>query len=53
MKNIYDLTEEDMEEYFINKGSKKFHALQLFNFLYEKRIKNIEEVTTIKKEMIK
>ena len=52
MKNIYDLTEEDMEEYFINKGSKKFHALQLFNFLYEKRIKNIEEVTTIKKEML-
>ena len=52
MKNIFDLTVEDLEEYFINKGSKKFHALQLFNFLYEKRIKNIEEVTTIKKELL-
>lgn len=52
MKNIFDLTVEDLEDYFINKGSKKFHALQLFNFLYEKRIKNIEEVTTIKKELL-
>ena len=38
MKNIYGLTLEDMEEYFVSMGSKKFHAGQLFTRLYEKRI---------------
>ena len=52
MKNINDLTLKELEEYFINKGSKKFHALQLFNFLYEKKIKSLTEVTTIKKDFL-
>lgn len=52
MKNIYGLTLEEMEEYFLGIGSKKFHALQLFTWLYEKRIKSYEEVTNIKKEVL-
>lgn len=52
MKNIYGLTLEDLESYFLSKGSKKFHALQLFIWLYEKKIKCLDEVTNIKKEMI-
>ena len=35
MKNIYGLTLEEMEAYFLENGSKKFHALQLFGWLYE------------------
>ena len=52
MKNIYGLTLEDMEDYFISIGSKKFHADQLFSWLYEKRIESYEEVTNIKKDLI-
>ena len=52
MKNIYGLTMENMENYFVEIGSKKFHAKQLFSWLYEKRIKSYDEVTDIKKELI-
>ena len=41
-----------MEDYFISNNSKKFHADQLFNWLYEKRINSYDEVTNIKKEML-
>ncbi len=50
--NIYNLTREELEEYFISHDSKKFHANQLFSWLYEKRISSIFEVTDIKKEML-
>ncbi len=52
MRNIYGLSLEDLEEYFLSVGDKKFHALQLFSWLYEKRIHSFDEVTDIKKEMI-
>lgn len=52
MKNIYGLTLEEMEEYFLTNDSKKFHALQLFTWLYEKRVESYEEITNIKKEML-
>ncbi len=52
MKNIYGLTIEEIEDYFIKMGSKKFHALQLFSWLYEKRIESFTDVTNIKKELI-
>ena len=52
MKSIYDLTKKDLEEYFLSIGSKKFHADQLFDWLYIKRIKNLDEVTNIKKEIL-
>ena len=52
MKNVYGLTIEEMEEYFLSIGSKKFHAGQLFSWLYEKRIESYEEVTNIKKEVL-
>lgn len=52
MKNIYDLTYEEMEEYFLNIGSKKFHAMQLFTWLYEKRVESYSKVTNIKKELL-
>ena len=51
MENIYSLTLEDMEKYFLSNGSKKFHAKQLFEWLYVKRIKSIDEATTISCEL--
>jgi 23S rRNA (adenine2503-C2)-methyltransferase len=50
--NIYGLTLEEMENLFLEMGSKKFHALQLFTWLYEKRIEDYSEITNIKKELI-
>ena len=52
MRNIYDLTREEMENIFIEIGSKKFHGDQLFSWLYEKRISSYSMVTNIKKEIL-
>ncbi len=50
--SIYDLTKEELENYFIGHGEKKFHADQLFSWLYEKKIKSFSEVTDIKQEFL-
>ena len=50
--NIYNLTRDEMEEYFVSHGSRKFHADQLFSWLYEKRISSILEITNIKKDIL-
>ena len=52
MKSIYGMTRKELEEYFIKIGSKKFHADQLFSWLYEKRISSYDQVTNIKKDML-
>ena len=49
--NIYNLTLEQLETYFINKGDKKFRAKQIYEWLYQKRVKSFEEMDNIKKEM--
>ena len=51
--NIYNLTRDEMEEYFVSHGSRKFHADQLFSWLYEKRISSISEITNIDKDVCK
>ena len=52
MSNIYGYPLEELEEYFLDHGSKKFHALQLFDWLYIKRVKSFSEMSNIKKEML-
>ena len=52
MRNIYGLTLEEMEQYFLEHDSKKFHALQLFLWLYDKRVESMDEMTNIKKELL-
>ena len=52
MKSIYDLTKEEMENYFVEIGSKKFHGDQLFSWLYEKRISSYSMITNIKKDLL-
>lgn len=51
MNNIYGFTREKLEEYFLSIGEKKFKALQVFEWLYEKKNSNVEEWSNIKKEM--
>lgn len=52
MKNIYGLSLSDLEDYFLTIGSKKFHAKQLLDWLYIKRIENFFEATNISKELL-
>ena len=51
MKNIYGIKRTDLEEYFISNGNKKYKALQVFEWLYEKRVKSFKEMTNIKKDI--
>ena len=47
MRNIYDLTLKELENYFISINDKKFRAVQVYDFLYKKRVKSIDEMTNI------
>ena len=51
--SIYDLTLEELIEYFINNNDKKFYATELFSWLYnkDKRIISFDDATNIKKEV--
>ena len=53
MKNIYGITFEELENYFIEKNDKKFKAVQIFDWVYKKRIKNFNEMRNVSKETIK
>lgn len=48
MKNIYDYTLEELEEYFISINEKKFKAVQVFEWLYKKRVKDFDSMSNIK-----
>lgn len=50
MKSIYDLDIEELEEYFLSINDKKFHADQLFSWLYQKKTNDLSDMTNIKKE---
>ncbi len=52
MKNIYNYTLEDLENYFLNINEKKFKAKQIYDWLYVKRVSTFDEMTNIKKELI-
>ena len=47
MKNIFGLTLEDLEEYFLSICEKKFKATQVFEWLYIHKKWNINEVKTL------
>lgn len=50
--NIYDYSIEQLEQYFLEKGEKKFKATQVFEWLYRKRVTSFEEMTNLKKDLI-
>lgn len=52
MKNIYGMTVEKLENYFLTIGQKKFKAIQVYEWLYRKRIESFDEMSNIKKEVI-
>ncbi|MBR1679260.1 MAG: 23S rRNA (adenine(2503)-C(2))-methyltransferase RlmN [Bacilli bacterium] len=50
--NIYGITREKLEEYFLGIGEKKFKAIQILEWFYQKRVHSFEECSNIKKEVI-
>ena len=52
MKNIYGLTLNELEQEIIDLGEKKFKALQIYDWLYKKRVSSFDEMTNLKKELI-
>lgn len=52
VENVYNLTLQDWEEYFVNKGEKKFKGSQVFDWLYRKRVTSFDEMTNIKKDIL-
>lgn len=51
MKNIYGIKRIDLEEYFLSISEKKFKALQVFEWLYEKRVSSFDDMSNLKKEV--
>lgn len=52
MKNIYDLTVDDLKKYFISIGLKPFRAIQVYEWLYRFHVRSFDLMTNIKKEVI-
>lgn len=50
--NIYSLSRKDLENYFENINEKKYKALQVYDWLYKKRVNSFEKMTNIKKDII-
>ncbi|MBR3363084.1 MAG: 23S rRNA (adenine(2503)-C(2))-methyltransferase RlmN [Bacilli bacterium] len=50
--NIFNLSMEDLENYFLNIGEKKFKAVQVYDWLYKKRVNSFDKMTNIKKNII-
>lgn len=51
MKNIYGVTFNQLEDYFISINDKKFRATQVYDWLYKKRVKSFDDMPNIKKEI--
>ena len=51
MKNIFSMTKQQLENYFININDKKFRATQIYEFLYKKRIYDVNNMNNIGKSI--
>ena len=51
MKNLYDYPKDELEKYFLSINEKKFKAVQVFEWLYEKRNNEVNSWSNIKKDV--
>lgn len=49
MKNIFSIPYEDLENYFLSINDKKYRATQLYDYLYKKRIYDINNMSNLSK----
>ena len=50
--NIYGMSRLKLEEYFISIGEKKFKAVQIFEWIYDKKVTSFYEMSNLKKELL-
>ena len=50
--SIYSLTRDELIDWAIAHGQKKFRATQIWDWLYRKRVQSFEEMTNISKDFI-
>ena len=49
--SIYDFTLEELENYLVKNGFKKYNATQVFEGIYKRRVTSFDEITNISKEL--
>ena len=49
--SIYDFTLEELENYLVDNGFKKYNATQVFEGIYKKRVSFFDEITNISKDL--
>ncbi len=52
MFNIYNMTKNKLEDFFLKNGEKKFKATQVYEWLYKKRVNSFDEMNNISKNTI-
>ncbi|MBK4779042.1 23S rRNA (adenine(2503)-C(2))-methyltransferase RlmN [Streptococcus lactarius] len=50
--SIYSLTRQEMIDWALENGEKKFRAAQIWEWLYRKRVQSFEEMTNLSKDLI-
>ena len=50
MKSLYDFNYEQIQEFALEQGWKKFRGHQIFQWLYRSRVKEIDEMSNLSKE---
>lgn len=50
--NIYGVTYDELVEFLLSHGHKKYRAMQIFSWLYEKRVTSFDEMSNLSKELI-
>ena len=53
MNSIYGYSEDMLKQYLISLGEKPFRSSQLIEWIYRHKISSIDEITNIKKDLIK
>ena len=48
-QSIYSLRYDEMQQWLIDHGQQKFRAKQIFEWLYQKRVNTIDEMTNLSK----
>lgn len=52
MKSIYNIKLNELENYFINNGGKRYQAAQVFDWLYNKKVTDFKLMSNLNKQTI-
>ncbi|MGX7023488.1 23S rRNA (adenine(2503)-C(2))-methyltransferase RlmN [Vagococcus hydrophili] len=50
--SIYGLTQEELNQWLVNNGEKKFRGSQIWDWLYQKRVREFSEMKNISKDLL-